>query len=222
MNDDGVDAGRRRFFRALLTAPLVLAAGTSLRWAAALGAAAAPRPTSPSAEAGPPGGRFSPTPECGDDDEPTPAETEGPFFKPRSPRRASLLEPGVAGTKLVLTGRVFSRDCRPLAGVLLDFWHADRDGIYDNEGFRLRGHQFTDPAGRYRLETIVPGLYPGRTRHFHVKLQAPHGRILTTQLYFPDEPRNRRDFLCRPDLLVTEQNGESGRRARFHFMLDLT
>ena len=50
------------------------------------------------------------TPECGDDDEPTPSEAEGPFFKPRSPRRTSLIESGIVGTRLVLSGRVFSRD----------------------------------------------------------------------------------------------------------------
>ncbi len=111
--------------------------------------------------------------------------------------------------------------CRPLAGVLLDFWHAGDDGEYDNAGFKLRGHQFTDAAGRYRLETVVPGLYPGRTRHFHVKVQAPHGRILTTQLYFPGEPRNQDDFLFRPDLLMSVTNGAAGKRAGFYFVLDL-
>src|SRR5262249_59582752 len=55
------------------------------------------------------------------------------------------------------------RDCRPLAGALLDFWQADDDGSYDNQGFRLRGHQFTDAQGRYLLSTIVPAAYAGRT-----------------------------------------------------------
>ncbi|MGH3322486.1 MAG: hypothetical protein ACRDN9_20380, partial [Streptosporangiaceae bacterium] len=47
--------------------------------------------------------------------------------------------------------------------------------------------------------TIVPGLYPGRTRHVHVKAQAPYEPILTTQLYFPGEPRNRTDPLFNPE-----------------------
>ena len=33
----------------------------------------------------------APTPECGDDDDPTPRQMEGPFFKPRTPQRISLL-----------------------------------------------------------------------------------------------------------------------------------
>ncbi len=59
----------------------------------------------------------------------------------------------------------------PLANALLDFWQCDDAGVYDTRGFKLRGNQFTDAEGRYRLDTIVPGLYPGRTRHIHVKLQ---------------------------------------------------
>ena len=213
-----MDPERRRLLRALLAAPLAFAIGMKLRWSAAADAAAGAQPSAvkPGSEAG-----FAPTPECGDDDEPTPAETEGPYFKPRSPLRASLLEAGTAGTRIVLAGRVFSRSCRPLPGVLIDFWHASGEGEYDNVGFKLRGHQFTDDTGRYRLETIVPGLYPGRTRHFHVKLQAPGSRVLTTQLYFPGEPRNRRDSLYRPELLMLVNDGDAGKQARFHFMLNL-
>jgi protocatechuate 3,4-dioxygenase beta subunit len=155
------------------------------------------------------------TPACDDGDDPTPSQTAGPFFTPNSPERISLRERGVIGTSLVLTGLVLTQDCRPAAGALLDFWHADDAGAYDNDGYRLRGHQFADDAGRYQLETIVPGLYPGRTRHFHVRVQAPAGPILTTQLYFPDEPQNQRDRLFRPDLLVTRD----GDLARFDFVL---
>ncbi len=165
---------------------------------------------------------LAPTPDCTDDDEPTPAETEGPFFKPRSPLRTSLIESGMGGTRLVVTGRAFSRDCRPIPGALLDFWHADDEGEYDNIGFKLRGHQFTDREGRFRLETILPGLYTGRTRHIHVKVQPRGGRILTTQLYFPGEPRNRRDFLFRPDLLVAMRDGSDWKQAKFNFVLNVS
>ncbi len=129
----------------------------------------------------------------------TPRQTEGPFFTPSSPLRASLLE-GNENTRFVLTGRVLSPDCKPLANALVDLWHCDEQGEYDNRGFRYRGHQFTDSEGRYRFETIVPALYPGRTRHFHAKVQPRGARLLTTQLYWPDEPANRRDGIYRPQL----------------------
>lgn len=134
----------------------------------------------------------------------TPRQTEGPFFKPKSPERLSLLAVGESAS-LVLAGRVLTKDCKPVAHALLDFWHADDEGEYDNSGFRFRGHQFTDADGRYRLETILPGTYGGRTRHIHVKVQAAGGPILTTQLYFPGEPGNARDGLFRPELLVRPQ-----------------
>lgn len=160
-----------------------------------------------------------PTPQCGDDDEPTPSQTEGPFFTPRSPERRSLLEPGLKGRRLVVEGMVLTTSCTPIAGALLDFWQADDDGAYDNFGYRLRGHQFTDDEGRFRLETIVPGAYTGRTRHIHVKVQAPGGRILTTQLYFPGEPRNDRDRIFNPALLVDMQGTDDEPHARFDFVL---
>ena len=112
----------------------------------------------------------------------TPRETEGPFFKTNTPQRITLIEPGSNAPKLVVTGRVLTRDCEPVKGALLDFWHADEQGDYDNRGYRYRGHQFTDADGRYRLETILPAVYPGRTRHNHVKVQRPGGSVLTTQL----------------------------------------
>ncbi len=95
------------------------------------------------------------------------------------------------------------------------------EGPYFKPGFRLRGHQFTDATGRYRLETVVPGLYPGRTRHFHVKVQAPNQPVLTTQLYFPEEPANRRDSIFNPDLVMRVRDEEGGKLATFDFVLDL-
>jgi protocatechuate 3,4-dioxygenase beta subunit len=168
------------------------------------------------------GALLPPTPACTDIDDVTPRQMEGPFYKPRSPERQSLLEPGMTGTPILLTGYVLSRRCQPMARALLDIWQADGQGQYDNEGYRCRGHQFTDEAGRYRLETVVPGLYPGRTRHFHLKVQAPNRPILTTQLYFPGEARNARDGIFNPALLMAIQDTADGKAAAFNFVLDIT
>src|SRR5215470_13458200 len=149
------------------------------------------------------------TPQCRDDDDATPAQTEGPYFTPNSPERANLVEQGMTGERISLAGFVLDRRCQPAPHALLDLWHADADGHYDNQGYRLRGHQFTDAQGRFVFETIVPGLYPGRTRHFHLKVQAPSRDILTTQLYFPGEPQNARDGIFDQALLmaVTQDAG---------------
>jgi protocatechuate 3,4-dioxygenase beta subunit len=163
---------------------------------------------------------LEPTPACDDgDDEPTIAQTEGPYYTPNTPERTSFLEEGITGMNLLLNGFVLRTDCAPIARALVDFWHCDDAGVYDNAGYRLRGHQFTDEQGRYQLATIVPGLYPGRTRHIHVKVQAPNQPVLTTQLYFPDEAANTRDGIFHPSLLVAMSENAQGMNALFNFVL---
>ncbi|HEX6292527.1 MAG TPA: hypothetical protein VFZ66_25295 [Herpetosiphonaceae bacterium] len=239
------DATRRAFLRAALALPAALALAACARQIVSRDtpvAAVTPQPTSvpPTAatETQPTAAptqaatetqptqaaaaqTLQPTPSCADDDEITPGQTEGPYYTPNSPERTSLIEAGITGTPLVLTGTVLTTSCKPVARALIDFWHADDSGEYDNVGYRLRGHQFTDDQGRYRLETIMPGLYPGRTRHIHLKVQAPSQPILTTQLYFPDEPGNSSDGIFSPDLVVDVQESGGSTAATFDFVLDM-
>ena len=202
--------GRRAFLAlwSAVPASLLLSACTSQ----------GPQPAAPTAPAAL--GVIAPTPACGDD--PTLAQTEGPYFRRSSPERASLIEPGSGGTRLVLVGTVLSTRCERVPRALLDFWQADENGQYDNSGFRFRGHQFTDEQGRYSLETLVPGLYTGRTRHLHVKVQAPNGPVLTTQLYFPGETRNRSDGIFRQELeLKIETEADGGKLGVFDFVVNV-
>ena len=163
---------------------------------------------------------LAPTPSCRDGDEPTVRQTEGPFFKPKSPERSDLREPGAAGHRFELSGFVLTRSCRPLREAVVDLWHADERGEYDNIGFRYRGHVVTGPDGAFRFRTIVPALYPGRTRHYHVKVQAPSSRLLTTQLYFPNEPANARDGLFQRELLMRIADAADGLTGQFNFVLN--
>ena len=206
--EERIDLIRRRLMQAILAVPALTMAGC-----AGMGEAAQQStPTSPMS--------LNPTPACDDgDDDPTPAQTEGPYFTSNSPQRSSLVEAGMAGTLLTVTGRVLSTACQPIDRAKLDFWQADNAGAYDNVGYRLRGHQFTDASGRFLLQTIVPGLYPGRTRHIHVKVQAPNGRVLTTQLYFPGEPRNATDGIYNNELLLTIEEASTGKSRAFDFVL---
>ena len=210
--DEPSGVTRRRFLESSALVPLVFAV-------AACGADDEPS-ASGRAEAPAAAGALQATPSCDDGDDATPEQTEGPFYTPNTPRRSNLAIAGVSGAPLLLTGEVVDTRCRPIGGALLDFWQADARGEYDNEGFRLRGHQFADGRGRFGLRTIVPGLYPGRTRHIHVKVQRPHGQVLTTQLYFPGEPRNRSDGIFDAALLMDIRRAGAARRARFQFVLD--
>ena len=159
------------------------------------------------------------TPACGKQ---TARQTAGPFFKPDSPRRVSLIENAGQNLRLRLTvtGLVLSTNCKPVANALLDFWHADEFGDYDNKGFGYRGHQLTDARGRWRLETILPAEYPGRARHIHVNVQAPGRRVLTTQLYFPEELGHHRDGLYQSSLELKIAKKPDLLEGRFDFVVE--
>jgi protocatechuate 3,4-dioxygenase beta subunit len=168
--------------------------------------------------------QLNPTPACDDGkDERTIAQTEGPYYTPRTPERTSLVEAGIVGIPLVVIGRVLTPDCQPIPGAVLDFWQADGRGEYDNDGYRLRGHQFTDQHGQFRLETIKPGAYGNmmfrRTPHIHVKIQGPNTPLLTTQLYFPGEPLNAQDGIFDERLIMDLQRRGDRLEARFDFVL---
>jgi protocatechuate 3,4-dioxygenase beta subunit len=152
----------------------------------------------------------------------TSANMEGPYYTPGSPQRDSLLEPGMTGTPILIYGGVFDQDCNPVPGAKVDFWQADANGVYDNAGYRLRGHVLTGADGFYAIETIAPGLYTGRPEHIHVKVFAPDGReLLTTQLYFPGS-ENSADVQAAPDLLVSYLGmDDQGRQlVRFNFVVN--
>ena len=165
---------------------------------------------------------LAPTPACHDGDEPTTVrQSEGPFFKPSSPERGDLREAGAGGRRIKLSGFVLTRRCRPLPGAVVDLWHADERGEYDSAGFRYRGHVITGADGAFHFHTIMPAVYSGRTRHYHVKVQAPGSRLLTTQLYFPGEPANRRDGLFRRELLMRVTDAGDSVLGQFDFVLDI-
>lgn len=141
----------------------------------------------------------------------TPSQTEGPYYKEGSPKTGNLLKDGPTGEKIVITGYVFDRDCKPAGGAWLDFWQADGKGSYANDSYKLRGHQFTNDDGKYYLETVVPGEYPGRTPHIHVKVRkSDNSPIITSQLYFPDVIQNQSDSIFDETMLlkVEELNGQ--------------
>jgi protocatechuate 3,4-dioxygenase beta subunit len=132
---------------------------------------------------------------------PTQPQTAGPFFKPRTPQRANLREAQDRANLLTVRGTVASCG-EPVPNALIEIWHADAGGEYDLKGFRYRGHVICDAKGKYEFSTIVPGEYPGRTRHIHVRIADARGVRLTSQLYFPGNSANRSDFLYRDDLLI--------------------
>jgi len=149
----------------------------------------------------------------------TPELTEGPYYKSGSPEQADLYQTGMAGTKLVVTGYVYDTNCQPVGNAWLDFWQADASGNYDNSGYTLRGHQYTDANGRFQLTTVIPGLYPGRTEHIHVKVQAPNGKVITSQLFFPGVTQNDSDGIYNANLLLSITKTNDGLQGQYNFVV---
>ena len=159
------------------------------------------------------------TPDCRDGDEHTVAQTEGPYFKPNAPLKRDLAVDAPGGERMTIGGLVLDTACRPLPRTLVQIWHADESGAYDAKGYKLRGYQYADDDGRWWFSTIVPAAYAGRTRHYHVKVQKPHGRILTSQLYFPNERLNEQDSLFDRRLVMRVSSSDEGRFGRFDFVV---
>jgi protocatechuate 3,4-dioxygenase beta subunit len=174
----------------------------------------------------------------------TPSQTEGPYYPRAIPAdadadlvRVAGQSAGARGRPLLLTGLVRGPDGGALPGARVEIWQADDAGIYlhprdprlaeRDAGFQGYGRALADGAGRYAFRTIRPGLYPGRTPHIHLRAQpASGGAALTTQVYFPDEPRNAQDGLFRrvpPEsralLLARLSPMDSGMRAEFDIVV---
>ena len=160
-----------------------------------------------------------------DCDRETDDNIEGPFYKAGAPERSALVEPGMKGTPLTITGRVMNTACQPLAYALLDVWQCDADGVYDNKGYALRGKIHADKKGRYELRTIVPVPYKVsetryRPAHIHLKLSGPGTDVLTTQLYFEGDRWNLKDADYRKSLEIHPVDGRNkGKAAGFDFRL---
>lgn len=146
----------------------------------------------------------------------TPDNIEGPFYRADAPERADLARRGDSGRALLLSGRVLSGEgCVPVAGAVLELWHADPSGRYDNESAAMhyRGRVTADRDGRWVVRTLEPGRYLNGARyrpaHLHVKVHVDGVERLTTQLYVPGDPFNAEDPWYDPALEMVRTGEES-------------
>jgi protocatechuate 3,4-dioxygenase beta subunit len=151
----------------------------------------------------------------------TPSVEEGPYYTSGSPERTKIAGKDTPGTKLVVEGRVLDKNGQPIPHAWLDFWQADGKGSYDNQGYILRGHQYSDKDGRYHLETVRPTEYSFRSPHIHAKVRANEkAPLLTVQLYFPDEKRNTTDPLFERGTIMDVKDTPEGQKATFDFVVE--
>lgn len=155
---------------------------------------------------------------------PTPPQAEGPYYRTPNPE-TQFMRRGTDGPPFTFRGRVVDTACNPIRWTWIAVWHADPAGAYDNVApFDVyRATYFTDADGEFVFHTIKPGLYPGRTRHMHVKVDAASTAMLTTQVYWPGEPQNATDGLFSPALQLALSIGADGvQQGAFEFVLPLS
>jgi hypothetical protein len=113
-----------------------------------------------------------PLPDCTSPAALTPSMTEGPYYKPDSPERTSLLEADTPGTPLFLTGYVLNQDCQPVANAWLDFWRRTALAVRQRQATRC-GHRAHRRVGSLlprdgRAGGSIPGAPPistSKSRH---------------------------------------------------------
>lgn len=141
----------------------------------------------------------------------TPRSTEGPYYPDHLPldqdNNLTMILDGKAPAGGVVTefgGRLLQADGTPVADRTIELWQADVNGCYiHSKGvqkgkerdphFQGYGKIVTNAKGEYRFRTIKPGLYTGRTIHWHIAVNEGEKRLLTTQLYIAGVEQNDRD-----------------------------
>lgn len=140
----------------------------------------------------------------------------GPYYRDGAPFRAKISPPHEPGDTLVIKGRVWSFDeKRPLRSAKIDVWHANADGIYDNEDkknplgkndFRNRARLYCDDNGYYEFETVRPGPYRRRgmwrAAHIHFLVAFPGYIPVVTQLFFKGGAHHNEDHFIKDTLII--------------------
>ncbi len=140
----------------------------------------------------------------------SPQLEEGPFFVEEKLNRFDLTQgstrPSVLRAvplEIEITLLKLSKDsAAPLANAQIDLWCCDAIGVYSDVNHPmnhentagnpfLRGYQITNAEGHVKLKTIIPGWYPGRAPHIHLKVRTfseAHKLTadFTSQFFFSD------------------------------------
>ena len=150
----------------------------------------------------------------------TPRTIEGPLYVHGAPlaKGFARLDDGTdKGEALVMHGRVLDVRGQPIAGAIVDVWHANTAGSYSyfdssQSVYNNRRRIETDAAGRYKFRSVMPagyavppqgaterlmdalGRHGKRPAHIHFFVSAPGHRHLTTQINIADDPLVHDDF----------------------------
>ncbi len=117
------------------------------------------------------------------------ADGDGPYYKAGVPFRDTLYPNDYTGANLVITGKVYKKDCvTPVPNAELDIWHADDSGVYQDDWYR--GRIKTNEKGEYQFTTLKPKGYGEGTAfrppHIHFKVWVENYLIVTSEMFFPE------------------------------------
>lgn len=153
----------------------------------------------------------------------TPRTIEGPLYVAGAPVRDGVtkmdLDADEDAGPLVIHGTIKGPDGRPVAGAVIECWHANSKGFYSHfdptgtqTAFNLRGAVRTDADGRYEFRTLMPvgygcpphgatqqllnglGRHGNRPAHIHFFVTSDAHRKLTTQFNIEGDPLIWDDF----------------------------
>ena len=172
----------------------------------------------------------------------TPRTIEGPLYladAPLSKGEARLDQDAEDGEVVIMHGQVRDTDGKPIAGAIVDVWHANTKGLYSffdpsQSAYNLRRRIETDADGRYRFRTIMPagyalppdgptqkllnllGRHGRRPAHIHFFVDAPDHRRLTTQINIAGDEYLYDDvaFATRDELIPRMTRNEDPAAAR--------
>jgi len=173
----------------------------------------------------------------------TPRTIEGPLYVAGAPVRDGIskidIDPDQDAGPLVIRGTVTGADGKPVAGAVVECWHANSKGFYSHfdptgaqSEFNLRGAVSTGVDGKYEFRTLMPvgyGCAPhgatqqllnvlarhgNRPAHVHFFATSDNLRKLTTQINIEGDPLIWDDFAyaTREELVphVVEKTGGIG------------
>ena len=136
----------------------------------------------------------------------------GPFYVegPQPFDHGADISGGMSGVPMLVRGSVRAADGTPLAGVVVDVWHADDQGYYDvqygADRRAGRGRLQSDAQGRFACWSVQPvsypiphdgtvgrmlelqGRHPYRPAHVHFMIAAPGFETLVTHLFIAGDP----------------------------------
>ncbi|MBX4144933.1 catechol 1,2-dioxygenase, partial [Ralstonia pickettii] len=170
----------------------------------------------------------------------TPRTIEGPLYVAGAPVRDGVakidLDADDGAGPLVIHGTVTGVDGKPVAGAVVECWHANSHGFYSHfdptgkqSDFNLRGAVKTGADGKYEFRTLMPvgygcppqgatqqlldslGRHGNRPAHVHFFVTSDGHRKLTTQFNIDGDPLIWDDFAyATREELIPPVTGKTG------------